>query len=224
VALAFGWARSALPWLMKLLPPSRAEAEATAAEAERATAAMHIESTSAAAAGEALAGAVGIARTYKLCSATSEWRYNGFFFVVSKKSFSNHPATRHVTKVGKISRAFFYCKGSRSQRHMSRHPRVPHAPFAHAPASAAPMPALTTPINAGSGVAAPGRGERKRSLRFRWVVCLVAMVVVSQVPGSQAVFKVEEANLKVNIPASIKGSYDMAIANFGTPLYGATLA
>ena len=45
------------------------------------------------------------------------------------------------------------------------------------------------------------------------------------VPGAaEAAFRVEKANLKVNMPSSIKGDYEMAIANFGTPLYGATLA
>ena len=41
--------------------------------------------------------------------------------------------------------------------------------------------------------------------------------------GAQAVFRVEKASFKVNMPSQIAGDYDMAIANFGTPLYGATL-
>jgi len=41
--------------------------------------------------------------------------------------------------------------------------------------------------------------------------------------GAEAVFRVEKATFKVNMPSSIKGTYQMAIANFGTPLYGATL-
>ena len=36
-------------------------------------------------------------------------------------------------------------------------------------------------------------------------------------------FTVETADLKIKAPASLAKTYDMAIANFGEPLYGATL-
>lgn len=52
---------------------------------------------------------------------------------------------------------------------------------------------------------------------------LVALLLLAVV-GVDARFHVEKANFNVRMPASIKGTYEMAIANFGTPLYGATLA
>ena len=52
---------------------------------------------------------------------------------------------------------------------------------------------------------------------------LVALLLLG-VAGVDARFHVEKANFVVRMPASIKGTYEMAIANFGTPLYGATLA
>lgn len=56
-------------------------------------------------------------------------------------------------------------------------------------------------------------------------VCLaLALLLALLAGGAEALFKVEKANFKVNMPSSIKGDYEMAIANFGTPLYGATLA
>ena len=36
-------------------------------------------------------------------------------------------------------------------------------------------------------------------------------------------FHVERASFTVSLPSKLKGKYDMAIANFGVPLYGATL-
>ena len=57
---------------------------------------------------------------------------------------------------------------------------------------------------------------------------LAALVVAAWAfafaPGASASFHVEKANFNVRMPASIKGTYEMSIANFGTPLYGATLA
>ena len=53
---------------------------------------------------------------------------------------------------------------------------------------------------------------------------LVALLLTLLAGCAEAAFKVEKANFKVNMPSSIKGDYEMAIANFGTPLYGATLA
>jgi hypothetical protein len=60
----------------------------------------------------------------------------------------------------------------------------------------------------------------------RMRVCLAALALALALgpDGAEAVFRVEKANFKVNMPSSIKGQYDMAIANFGTPLYGAILA
>ena len=46
---------------------------------------------------------------------------------------------------------------------------------------------------------------------------LVALLLLG-VAGVDARFHVEKANFVVRMPASIKGTYEMAIANFGTPL------
>lgn len=66
-------------------------------------------------------------------------------------------------------------------------------------------------------------GVASKSVR----VCLAFVALTTLAFGplcAEAAFRVEKANFKVNMPSSIKGQYDMAIANFGTPLYGATLA
>ena len=54
-----------------------------------------------------------------------------------------------------------------------------------------------------------------------------AMLLLTRVAGADArrltSFTVETADLKIKAPASLAKTYDMAIANFGEPLYGATL-
>jgi hypothetical protein len=72
---------------------------------------------------------------------------------------------------------------------------------------------------------APASAAPPRSVRLSQLclaLCLaLALALVPQ--GAEAAFKVEKATFKVNMPSKIAGSYDMAIANFGTPLYGAIL-
>lgn len=54
-----------------------------------------------------------------------------------------------------------------------------------------------------------------------------AMLLLTRIAGADArrltSFTVETADLKIKAPASLAKTYDMAIANFGEPLYGATL-
>ena len=52
----------------------------------------------------------------------------------------------------------------------------------------------------------------------------LALLALLAAPGADAIFHVEKANVVVRLPANIAGSYDMAIANFGSPIYGATLS
>lgn len=54
--------------------------------------------------------------------------------------------------------------------------------------------------------------------------CSVVIVLVALLSGAEAIFHVEKANVVVRLPVDIAGSYDMAIANFGSPIYGATLS
>ena len=54
-------------------------------------------------------------------------------------------------------------------------------------------------------------------------ISLLVLLVAVAARGAEAAFRVEKATFKVNMPASIKGTYDMSIANFGSPIYGATL-
>ena len=53
------------------------------------------------------------------------------------------------------------------------------------------------------------------------------MLLLTRIAGADArrltSFTVETADLKIKAPASLAKTYDMAIANFGEPLYGATL-
>lgn len=51
-----------------------------------------------------------------------------------------------------------------------------------------------------------------------------ALLALLAAPSANAIFHVEKANVIVRLPASIAGSYDMAIANFGSPIYGAALS
>jgi hypothetical protein len=59
---------------------------------------------------------------------------------------------------------------------------------------------------------------------FRYASFATLAVVLLVAPGADAIFHVEKANVVVRLPADIAGSYDMAIANFGSPIYGATLS
>ena len=53
------------------------------------------------------------------------------------------------------------------------------------------------------------------------------MLLLTRIAGADArrltSFTVETADLKIKAPASLAKTYDMAIANFGEPPYGATL-
>ena len=59
---------------------------------------------------------------------------------------------------------------------------------------------------------------------FRYASFATLALVLLVAPGADAIFHVEKANVVVRLPADIAGSYDMAIANFGSPIYGATLS
>ena len=59
---------------------------------------------------------------------------------------------------------------------------------------------------------------------FRVASFATLALVLLVAPGADAIFHVEKANVVVRLPADIAGSYDMAIANFGSPIYGATLS
>ena len=59
------------------------------------------------------------------------------------------------------------------------------------------------------------------------VALLACAMLLARVAGADArrltSFTVETADLQIKAPASLAKTYDMAIANFGEPLYGATL-
>ena len=50
-----------------------------------------------------------------------------------------------------------------------------------------------------------------------WVCLLSALLC------AHAKFVVEHGSLKVSNPEDVKGDYDIALANFGVPMYGAEL-
>ena len=52
---------------------------------------------------------------------------------------------------------------------------------------------------------------------------LVAVLVIRTAFARPAAFIVEKASLRVLSPSSLVGTHDTALANFGTPLYGASL-
>ena len=55
--------------------------------------------------------------------------------------------------------------------------------------------------------------------------CALVVACVAEGASARALtsFTVETADLKIKAPASLAKTYDMAIANFGEPMYGATL-
>ena len=59
------------------------------------------------------------------------------------------------------------------------------------------------------------------------VALLACAMLLARVAGADArrltSFTVETADLQIKAPASLAKTYDMAIANFGEPIYGATL-
>jgi hypothetical protein len=59
---------------------------------------------------------------------------------------------------------------------------------------------------------------------FRVASFATLVLALLAVPGADATFHVEKANVVVRLPAEIAGSYEMAISNFGSPIYGATLS
>ena len=56
--------------------------------------------------------------------------------------------------------------------------------------------------------------------------CALVVACVAEGASARALtsFTVETADLKIKAPASLAKTYDMAIANFGSPIYGATLS
>jgi hypothetical protein len=52
---------------------------------------------------------------------------------------------------------------------------------------------------------------------------LLATLLLSVVLSVQAKFIVEHGSLKITNPEEAKGDYDIALANFGLPMYGANL-
>jgi hypothetical protein len=67
------------------------------------------------------------------------------------------------------------------------------------------------------------RGTIGRCSSFAFVAVLFALVV-SAPKFASAIFHVEKANVVVRLPTAVAGAYAMAIANFGSPIYGATLS
>ena len=59
---------------------------------------------------------------------------------------------------------------------------------------------------------------------FRVASFATLVLALLAAPGADATFHVEKANVVVRLPAEIAGSYEMAISNFGSPIYGATLS
>lgn len=59
---------------------------------------------------------------------------------------------------------------------------------------------------------------------FRVASFATLVLALLVAPGADATFHVEKANVVVRLPAEIAGSYEMAISNFGSPIYGATLS
>ena len=54
-------------------------------------------------------------------------------------------------------------------------------------------------------------------------VLLFATLFLSALLSGHAKFIVEHGSLKLTNPEEVRGDYDIALANFGVPLYGADL-
>ena len=52
---------------------------------------------------------------------------------------------------------------------------------------------------------------------------IACAVVVLCLPACMAVFEVQKMGLSVKLPPSARATFDMALANFGEPKYGASM-
>ena len=100
----------------------------------------------------------------------------------------------------------------------SRHSTPPRKPDRHATAEPRPLGAM-------SGRSTRDLPPRRMSANVALLSCALVVACVAEGASARALtsFTVETADLKIKAPASLAKTYDMAIANFGEPMYGATL-
>ena len=100
----------------------------------------------------------------------------------------------------------------------SSHSTPPRKPDRHATAEPRPLGAM-------SGRTTRDLPLRRMSANVALLACALVVACVAEGASARALtsFTVETADLKIKAPASLAKTYDMAIANFGEPMYGATL-
>ena len=100
----------------------------------------------------------------------------------------------------------------------SSHSTPPRKPDRHATAEPRPLGAM-------SGRSTRDLPLRRMSANVALLSCALVVACVAEGASARALtsFTVETADLKIKAPASLAKTYDMAIANFGEPMYGATL-